>query len=192
MADELARYLDVLRAGGIVACPTETFFGLLVDAHNHHAVERLVLLKGREASNPVALLVPNVSTAETVAESLTPHARTLADRFWPGPLTLVVRARSGLSPLLVKDGRVGMRVPGESVALDLVRAFGSPLTATSANKSGEPPARTSDEVAAAFGTNVDAIVPGRAPGGAPSTVLDVTVSPPLVLRAGAIHIDSVV
>ena len=185
MTEDLAPFLAILRRGGVVACATETLVGLLADALDPDAVDRVARIKGRPADEPIALLVPDLAAAERLGE-LSTEARVLAERFWPGPLTLVVRARPGLPAPLVRDGRVGIRVPGPSPALSLVRAFGGALTATSANRSGEPPARTAAEARATLETEVDAIVPADAPGGAPSTVIDTTVTPPVVLRRGAI------
>jgi len=182
---DLSSYVAILRRGGVVACATETLVGLLADALDHDAVDRVARIKGRPPDEPIAVLIPDLAAAERIG-ILSAAARDLAANHWPGPLTLVVRARPGLPALLLRDGCVGMRVPGPSPALSLVRAFGGVLTATSANRSGEPPARTAAEARAALGSDVDAIVPEDAPGGAPSTVVDATVTPPVVLRAGAI------
>ncbi len=111
-------------------------------------------------------------------------ARALAVAHWPGALTLVARARMRLPAPLLRDGTVGVRVPGPSLALDLVRAFGGPLTATSANLSGSPPIESTDDLDPEL--RVDAVVHGRAGGGLASTLLDVTVEPFRLLRAGAV------
>jgi L-threonylcarbamoyladenylate synthase len=183
---ELARYVEVLRRGGVVACATETLVGLLADALDHDAVERVARIKGRPEESPIAVLIPAFESAATVASSFPDQAQCLALRHWPGPLTLILPARPGVPSPLTRDGTIGVRVPGPSPALDLCRAFGGPLTATSANRTGEPPARTAAEVEAALGAELDAIVPADAPGGLPSTVVDATVSPPRVVLAGAI------
>ena len=109
--------------------------------------------------------------------------------FWPGPLTILLPAKPDLSPRLTRDGKVGVRVPGPSPAADLVRAFGHPLTATSANRTGEPPLRSVDELPAALAKELGGVMPGVSPGGAPSTLIDSTVAPIEILRAGAIEID---
>jgi L-threonylcarbamoyladenylate synthase len=184
---DLARYLEVLSRGGVIACPTETLQGLLADATSQAAVERVVAIK-RRGPEPIALLLPSVEALPQVAAATPLWVLELARKHWPGPLTLVLRARDGLPAALVRQGTVGVRVPGESPALALVRAFGRPLTATSANPSGLPAARTSAEVRAYFSDALDAIVPADAPGGAPSTVLDVTGETPRVVRAGAVTI----
>lgn len=180
--------VSVLRRGGVVACPTETFFGLLADALQPRAVARVLEIKGRPEGEPIALLLPDAASVTRVALPLSPAARSLAERWWPGPLTLVTHAREGLPSPLIRDGRVGLRVPGPSPALDLVRAFGGPLTATSANRSGEPPVRSLDALPAALRALLDAEIDGEAPGGAPSTVVDVTVDPPRLIRRGAVSL----
>jgi L-threonylcarbamoyladenylate synthase len=186
MSAELGPALEALRRGGVVACPTETFVGLLADALDPRAVDAVAALKGRPEGLPMALLVPSIEAIDAVAEPLGEEALALAERYFPGPLTLVVRARAGLSPWLVRDGTVGLRVPGPSPALDLVRAFGGPLTATSANLSGEPAVRHVRELAPELRAGVAASIQGDAPGGLPSTIVDVTHYPMRVLRPGAL------
>ena len=186
---DMAELVRVLRAGGVVACPTETFVGLLADARNPQAVERVRALKGRADDNPIGVLVPDLSTLDQLVSDLPAPARALAARHWPGPLTLLLHVRPGLPAALHKDGKLAARVPGASPALELVRAFGGALTATSANKTGEPAASSSEQVAAIFGSQLDALVPGVSPGGLPSTLLDITRDPFVVLRQGPIVVD---
>jgi L-threonylcarbamoyladenylate synthase len=186
LATELNRLVHLLAEGGVIACPTETLVGLLADAFNEEAVARVCELKGRDPSQPIGVLLPDLEALASVVTEVTPLARRLALRHWPGPLTLVLPVRAGLPAGLAKDGKIGVRVPGESPALDLVRAFGGALTATSANKSGQPAARTEHEARAAFPEGLAAFVSGDAPGGPASTVVDVSGPEPIVLRAGAI------
>ncbi len=186
---DTAHLVEVLRRGGVVACPTETWLGLLADAGNDAAIERVADLKGRPADLPIALMLPNAEAlAEVAAEAPTAASRSLMEKHWPGPLTILVKAVRGLSPRLTRDGKVGVRVPGPSPAADLVRAFGHPLTATSANRTGEPPIRSIDELPEPLRAGVDGVVPGVSPGGPPSTLVDATVEPMQILRAGAIEI----
>lgn len=185
---ESALFVERLREGGVIACPTETLQGLLADALSESAVARVVALK-RRGQEPIALLVPDVDAVlGLIAGALPARVRELAAVHWPGPLTLVLRARPGLASALAPHGTIGVRVPGPSPALDIVRAFGGPLTATSCNVSGQPPARTQAEVAAYFAGQLAAIVPGDAPGGLPSTVVDATSDELRVLRAGALDV----
>lgn len=189
--DDLAALVQVLRHGGVVACPTETWLGLLADARDERAIERVAELKRRPADLPIALLLPNAEAmAEVAAESPSAALQSLMEQHWPGPLTILVKAAPALSPRLTRDGKVGVRVPGPSPAADLVRAFGHPLTATSANRTGEPPIRSTDELSAALREGLDALVPGLAPGGLPSTVIDATTEPIQILRVGAIEIQA--
>jgi tRNA threonylcarbamoyl adenosine modification protein (Sua5/YciO/YrdC/YwlC family) len=185
---ELERLVGLIAAGGVIACPTETFVGLLADAANPAAVAEIIRLKGRDPKNPIGLLLPNLASLDSVVAEIPTRARELASRHWPGPLTLVLRARPGLAPALQHDGKVGVRVPGASPALEVVRAFGRPLTATSANKTGQPPARNGAQVQAAFGGELAAIVAGEAPGQLASTVVDASCEPLRVIRQGAIEI----
>jgi L-threonylcarbamoyladenylate synthase len=187
-AADLSRLVDVLRAGGVVACPTETFVGLLADARNASAVFEVCRLKGRASDQPIGLLLPDVGSLDAVVVDVPARARELASQHWPGPLSLVLRARADLPEALKQNGTVSVRVPGPSPALELVRAFGAPLTATSANRSGEPAARNASEVRAVFGESLGAIVEGEAPGGLASTIIDATGPELRVLRAGPIQI----
>lgn len=185
---DLAPFVEVLRRGGVLACPTETLHGLLADALDPAAVARVVALK-RRGPEPIALLVPDVAAAQALAAGALPaRALALAAEHWPGPLTLVIEARPGLAPALAPAGTVGVRVPGPSPALALVRAFGGPLTATSCNPSGLPAARSEAEARAYFGDTLDGYVPGDAPGGLPSTLVDVSGPELRVLRQGAVRI----
>jgi L-threonylcarbamoyladenylate synthase len=188
-ADPMRGYVDLLRHGAVVACPTETQMGLLADALDARAIARVSELKRRPPTEPIGVLVPSLEGALRIVRDVSADAVTLAQRHWPGPLTLVLWAAPGLPDAIVKEKRVAVRVPGASPALDLVRAFGGPLTATSANRSGEPPCTTAAEVRAVFGDSVAAIVPGNAVGVA-STIVDLTGDEPRVLRHGAITLDS--
>jgi L-threonylcarbamoyladenylate synthase len=188
MAD-LAALVRVLGRGGVVACPTETWLGLLADALDEKAVERVAELKGRPADMPIALLLPDAQAVADVAQAPSAAARALMEAHWPGPLTILLTAKPGLSPRITRGGKLGVRVPGPSPAADLAQAFGGPLTATSANRTGEPSLRSVDELPVALVEGLDGVVPGVSPGGAPSTLIDATTSPMRILRAGAIDID---
>lgn len=188
---DIARLVALLREGGVVACPTETLQGLLADARSPAAVAAVVRLK-RRGPEPIALILPSLEAVEQVAESCSERALELAREHWPGPLTLLVRARPELPRELVQDGKVGVRVPGPSPALDLVRAFGGALTATSANLSGQPAARTAAEVSAYFPNGLAGQVMEDAPGGLPSTVVDATEAGVRVIRVGAIRLPDTV
>jgi L-threonylcarbamoyladenylate synthase len=176
-----------LRSGRLVAFPTETFYGLGAAPGSDAALARIFRVKGRPDDKPLLLLVSSVAMAETVAE-VTPDARALMARYWPGALTLVLPARPGLSPLVTAGtGTIGVRHSAHRVPSALVACLATPVTAPSANRSGGPPPTTAAEVIEAFGGEVDVVLDGGATaGGQPSTVLDLTVSPPLVRRQGAV------
>lgn len=186
-ADALARAADVLRAGGLVAFPTETFYGLGAAAHDPAAVRRVFAVKGRDEGKPLLVLVDSVAMAETVAE-VTARGRELMARHWPGALTLVLPARAGLPEALTAEtGTIGVRLSPHPVARGLVRALGAPVTAPSANLAEAPPPTTAAAVMAAFDGAVDLVLDGGpTAGGPPSTVVDVTSDAPRVLRQGAV------
>lgn len=186
--DDLYTYLSILRRGGVVACPTETLFGLLADALDRDAVARVAAIKRRRAADPIAVLIPSIDSASTLVTEFSRTGRDLAERHWPGPLTLVMRAREGLPRELIRDGKVGLRVPGPSPALELVRAFKGPLTATSANYTSEPSAWIDRQVIETMAEELDAVVPGKAPGGEPSTVVDVSRDQIRIIRQGAVRV----
>ncbi len=186
----LDKAVAMLRGGKVVAAATETFFGLLADIEEPRALDAVFRFKGRGAERASALLLPSFEAWSELVVTIPPQAERLAEAFWPGPLTIVLPARAGLDPRLVVDGRVGVRLPASSPAADLVRAYGKPLTATSANRTGEPPLSAAQEVERIFAAEVNAgellVFPGEAPGGAPSTVVALEEGELRVLREGAI------
>jgi len=191
-AEPLATAAGVLRAGGLVAFPTETFYGLGAAALDARAVARVFAAKGRPADKPLLVLVDSVAMAQTVVADLPPRARRLIARYWPGPLTLVLRARPAVpSALTAGTGTVGVRVPGHPVARALVAAAGGPITAPSANPHGGPSPRTAAEVLDGLGDRVDLVLDGGpTPGGPASTLLDLTGDRPRVLRPGAVALTA--
>ncbi len=184
----------MLERGGVVAAPTETLFGLLADATRPDAVDRLLSLKPRGHEKGVPLLVPDFDSWRGLVRELPVTAERLARAFWPGPLTIALAAGAEVDPRLALDGTVAVRMPGASIAADLVQAFGRPLTATSANRPGAPPAADAEAVRAAFAAELasgDLYLAGvRAPGGAPSTVVVVEGEHWRVVRLGAVSLES--
>jgi L-threonylcarbamoyladenylate synthase len=167
--------------------PTESVYGLGANATSAEAVARLVAVRGREAGKPILVLVRDLAMAEAMSQAFPPVARRLARRLWPGPVTLVVPARSGLpEPLTAGTGTIGVRVPGHPTAAALVAGLGGPLTAPSANPPGGAPPRRIEAARAYFGDTVDAYVDGgELPGGA-STVVAVEGEVARVLREGLV------
>lgn len=186
----LAAAAAVLKAGGTVAFPTESFYGLGADALDPEAVARVFRIKGRAESNPVLVLVDSVERALSLVEAAGTEVRDLMARHWPGPLTLVLPAGAVVPPAITAGtGTVGVRVPGHPVTLALLRAASRALTGTSANRSGEPPPSHADEVARQLPGLVDVILDGGpTAGGTGSTVADCTVWPPRILRQGPVRL----
>jgi L-threonylcarbamoyladenylate synthase len=182
---------QLLRAGALVAFPTETFYGLGAAGLDAAAARRVFAAKGRPASMPLLLLVDSRAMAASVAASIPAHAAELMDRHWPGALSLVLPAGRGVPvEVTAGTGTVGVRVSAHPVARALVRALGEPVTAPSANPTGGAPPTTAEGVLAHFRDVLDLVLDGGpTPGGAPSTVVDVTVDPPRVLRHGAITLS---
>jgi L-threonylcarbamoyladenylate synthase len=178
---------DVLRAGGVIAYPTDTLYGLAVDPRSEAAVERLFALKQRDPASAIPLIAADQEQAAT-AGKFGPDELKLARALWPGPLTIVVRTHPGLVAAVTSaDGTVGIRVPAHPVARALARQFGACITATSANVSGRQPASTADEAAAALGDRIDLVInAGPVPGGPPSTIVAMRDGAPVLLRAGAV------
>lgn len=184
--DEAAR--EIL-AGGVVALPFERLFGLAARATDPDAARRTAFAKGRSGAAAISVIVPDLAAAAEVAAALPPLAAGLAARHWPGPLTLLVPARADLPPALVgPSGLVGLRVPGPSPALELVRRVGFALTATSANRSGAADATCHDELLDIEG--IDLVVPGRVPGPPGSTIVDASGAEPIIVRHGILALRS--
>lgn len=194
--EAIADAARILSAGGLVAFPTETFYGLGADPWNERAVDALYRAKGRPDHLPILLLLAGEDQVSAAATGVPAAFDVLARRFWPGPLTLVVPACATLPARVGSgSGTIGLRVPPAPIPRALARAFGRPITGTSANLTGAPPARDAAQVAAALGGpsgGIDLLVDGgEAPGGEPSTVVDLTGPAPRLVRAGAIPFEAV-
>ncbi|HEX5014097.1 MAG TPA: L-threonylcarbamoyladenylate synthase [Candidatus Limnocylindrales bacterium] len=183
----------VLRDGGVVALPTDTVYGIAVALGTAGGIDRLFEAKRRPADRAIMLLLDDAEQAAAVA-AWPPSARALTEAFWPGGLTVIVDQRPGANlPPELTAGRatVGLRVPNHDCPRALAAAVG-PLPVTSANLSGLPPARDAAEIATQLGDAVDCIVDGGPAGGGPaSTVVDCTVEPARIVRAGDVSIEAV-
>lgn len=185
---DLAAAAALLRTGGLVAFPTETVYGLGAHALDEQAVRRVFAAKGRPADNPLIVHVASVEEVEAVAVSVPPTARRLAERYWPGPLTLVLDARPEV-PSVTRGGRgtIAVRVPAHPLALELLRAARVPVAAPSANRSGRPSPTTAAHVRADLGDAVDLVLDGGpCVLGLESTVVDARGPVPIVLREGTL------
>jgi len=182
----VARALEILNRDGMVAYPTDTVYGLGARAFSRMGIEALYIAKGRESTKAIAVLLGDIAQLDQVTEGLGMTARRLADRFWPGPLTLVVTRHPDLPAELSPLPTVGVRIPDHPFARALLRASG-PLATTSANLSGGENPLTAQDVLSQLGGSIELVVDGgRTPGGVPSTVIDCTTREPKVLRLGPI------
>ncbi|MFC1891071.1 L-threonylcarbamoyladenylate synthase [Thermodesulfobacteriota bacterium] len=184
----ISRAREILSSGGIVAFPTESFYGLGVDAANEEAVKQIFKLKLRPMNQPLLLLISSADMLDNYVEEIPDVADKLIEQFWPGGLTIVFKASKSLSPMLTAStGKIGIRLSSHPVANALAESLGKPVTGTSANISGQPACSTAQEVFKALGDKVDLILDGgTTKGGKGSTILDVTVDPPLIIREGMI------
>ncbi len=184
-----AQAAEVIAKGGIVAYPTDTLYGLGVNALDVDALNRLKELKSRDEGKPISLMVPDADAIEKYAE-LTPAARVIAEKFLPGALTLVVPAKDILPKELAPNGTIGIRVPNDVFSLALAAASDVPVTSTSANLSGRETPKTVEELIAHFGEKASVIDlyidAGPRNGGIGSTVISCLTNLPVVLREGAI------
>lgn len=190
-AGDIERVARRLAAGEPAVIPTDTVYGLAADPRRPDAVARLFELKGRPESNPIPLLVPDEDGARRAASGWPASARALARAFWPGPLTIVVPAAGWLPPeITAGTGAVGVRAPDHPLALALLRRLG-PLACTSANRSGEPPARSPAELPPDWdGGRVALLDAGELPLAAASTVIDLAAGDaPTLRREGPIHCE---
>lgn len=180
--------LEVIAAGGTVVFPTDTVYGLAASAFSVQAIEKLFEIKVRERGKPIAVLLGNVDQLKDVVETPSPAAIALAEKHWPGALTLVVPRHPQMPETLSPQPTLGVRIPDHPVALALLKAAG-PLAVTSANLSGKENTTTAQEAHSQLDGRVDLILDGgQTPGGVPSTVVDMTGEAPRVLRQGPIEI----
>jgi L-threonylcarbamoyladenylate synthase len=192
-AAALAEAAAVLHAGGVVAMPTDTLYGLAADPFSSDAVTRVFAIKGRPAERAMPLVAASVDQVVSQLGPLSELGRRLASTYWPGPLTLLV-PRPPSIPADVTGGRpeIGVRVPAHTVTRGLCLASGRLLTATSANLSGESPSNDPDDIERSLRAGVDLLLDaGRTPGGPPSTIVDVTGREVRLVRPGAIPWDDV-
>lgn len=180
--------LAALARGEVIIFPTETLYGLGADALNSQAVEKVFQLKGRERNNPIPVLIADPAMLDMLVAAIPERAKVLMEHFWPGPLTLVMPARSDIpKPLINATGGIGVRISSQPVATQLVAGLRRPLTATSANPSGKEPARTVDEAKGYFSGAIEIFIDGgKLKSKTGSTVLEVLDSEVKIIREGEI------
>ncbi len=183
------RAVELLRAGQVIAIPTDTVYGVAVEGMDAGAIENLYVVKDRPRDKPIPLLLASADDLSLVASNIPDGVRVLA-KFWPGGLTLVLPALNSVPAVLRAEGNsVGVRVPNHSVPRSLARALGYPIACTSANLSGEPNPSNAQEVLAQLGGRIPLVLDGGQVGeGLPSTVVDFTTDPPSLVRAGALPV----
>lgn len=184
----IAKAVTILGRGGIVAYPTETFYGLGVDGHNQKAIEKIFCIKGRKFNQPISVIIGDIKNLNELIEKPSAIAIRLMENFWPGALTLVFTASPAVHPHLIADtGKIGIRISSHPIAAALAKTFSRPITATSANRSGETECTTAAAVIHCIGSDIDAVIDGgTTPGTTGSTIIDVTIFPPKILRNGII------
>ena len=181
--------MRILLQGGIIVYPTETFYGLGAKYDIEPALQKLYDIKKRPVKMAMPVIIGDMEQLVMLTEGIPDKAGALISKFWPGPLTLLFEARSGLSDFIVIEKKVAVRMPGESFALRLARATGFPITATSANISGMPPAENVQMVANYFNDALDLIIDGgELKSILPSTIVDATSPELTILRQGSIKI----
>lgn len=184
----------VLKDAGLIIFPTDTFYGLGADPFNAKAIQKLFQVKNRAANKALLVLIAETDDVALLTDdAICSTAKTCMDAFWPGPLTLLFEARKDLPrELTAGTGKIGLRLPGNADTRKLISNIGHPLTAPSANLSGDPEPESVRQIADELMNRVDLVLDGGpAPGGKASTVLDTTLSPPVLLREGAISRDKI-
>ena len=186
--DDLSGAAELIRGGGLVAVPTETVYGLAGNGLDAAAVERIYEVKGRPAVKPLSLMVPGAECMENYCLEVPPQAKTLAARFWPGPLTIVLRAKREIPPVVLAGGdTVGLRCPDHPKTLELLRLTGLPFAAPSANPSGEESPKDAQKVLAYFDGQIEGVIDGGPCGlGRESTLISLADRPFRILRRGAL------
>ncbi|MBN2466799.1 MAG: threonylcarbamoyl-AMP synthase [Deltaproteobacteria bacterium] len=185
--------VDVMRAGGVVAYPTETFYGLGVDALSGGAIRKIYSIKKRDPSQPLLILISHYDLLSEYVAMVPEIARKLTERFWPGPLTIIFSASPRIPSLLCAGtGKIAVRISSHPIARALAAAMDVPITSTSANLTGLPSPTMPEEVFNQLHSKIDMIIDGgKTMGGMPSTIVDVTMSPLQLVREGAISFNEI-
>ena len=183
----IAQAANIVKHGGVIAFPTDTFYGLGCDPFNEEAVERIFAIKQRRADMPLLLLIDRIETVSKLSSQLPDSFALIVGRFWPGPLTIIVPANDALPiSLTAGTGTIGIRLPAAEFPRKLAAACGGAITATSANLSGGSNPLTADDVRSQLGDKPDLIIDGGTCDPIPSTIIDLCQQPPRILREGAI------
>lgn len=186
--EKIDEAVAILKNGGVIGFPTETFYGLGADASNEEAIGKIFDVKGRDFNNPILVVIGDLAHTDLFADGIPAQARPLMRRFWPGPVTILFRASAAVSSRLTAGTeKIGIRLTSHPIAREIARKLGGPLTATSANLTGAPECSSASDVLVQLKGRIDGVVDGGlTPGGKGSTIVDATVSPAAVLREGVI------
>jgi L-threonylcarbamoyladenylate synthase len=191
--EQVEKGISILKRGGVVAFPTDTVYGLGASIGIKQAVERVYRIKGRPNNRALPLILADLSQIDGVARSVPPLARLLAEKFWPGPLTLVLFKSDSVPDIVTGNSEtVAVRIPAHPIPVALARGVGMPIVGTSANLSGQPSALTTEEARAQLGDRVDLIIDGECPGGKESTIVDLTGETPVIRREGALSREELI
>ena len=193
ITNTMDRAAEILKSGGLVAVPTETVYGLAGNGLNENAVKNIYEVKGRPAVKPLSLMVPDSGAMDKYCKNVPQQAKFLAERFWPGPLTIVLESREIVPEIVRAGGRtVGLRCPDHPLTLELLECVGIPLAAPSANPSGEPSPKDAEKVRDYFDGKIEGIIDGGVCGiGKESTIIDMSAAPYRILRLGALSEDEI-
>ena len=187
----IAETQKVLKGGGVIAFPTDTFYGLGANPYNTKAVDKIYSIKGRDPEKPLLLLIDSILKLDDLAEEISEASAKLIESFWPGPLTMLFKPKHTI-PKNITTGLIGIRQPGNLITRKILAGLNYPLTAPSANISGEDPTTTAEQVKDRLGNKVNLILDaGICRGGEPSTLVDTTKTPVRLVRAGAINFKSI-
>jgi L-threonylcarbamoyladenylate synthase len=188
---QIEKAADIVKKGGMLLFPTRTLYGIGVDAFNPDAVNRVFKIKQRATDSPLSVLVKSINDVTSLAAEIPSAALKFMETFWPGSLTIVFKARPEVpSGLTAGTGKIGIRIPEHPVAVRLVESLDCPLTGTSANLSGHPGADCIEDLPSEIITGVDLVIDsGKLKGGTGSTVVDVTTTPPTIIRVGEVFKD---
>ncbi len=183
------RAVQALIDGQLVVFPTDTLYALASDLFNPAAVAELFRVKSRQADKGIPVLLSNIEQLDLVVDHVPDHALSLAERYWPGPLTLILPKRSGLPRIISPNDGIAVRIPDHPLALRVIDAAGGAVAATSANLSGEPPLLSIDEIRKTVGESAKVILDGGPPAlGKASTIVDCRSWPPVLIRSGPIQL----
>ena len=187
----VAETQKVLKGGGVIAFPTDTFYGLGANPYNTKAVDKIYAIKGRHPNKPLLLLIDSIKKLDALTEEISEASTKLIESFWPGPLTMLFKPKSTI-PKNITTGLIGIRQPGNPITQKILAELNFPLTAPSANISGEAPTTSAEQVRSSLGSKVDLILDaGICIGGEPSTLVDTTQAPVRLIRAGAINFKKI-